>query len=69
MNVCLVLIFDTRYVWLVAEGPPTSPKRRVCAVLPGPVLLGESVFDIEVSAVELQGRKPPIIQRDGLFHI
>lgn len=37
--------------------------------LPRPILLGKSIFDIEVAAVELQRSKPPVIQCDRFFHI
>lgn len=37
--------------------------------LPGPILLREGVLDIEVTAVEFQGSKPPVVQGHRLLHV
>lgn len=42
---------------------------RAAASLPGPVLLRESILDVEVTAVELQGSKPSVVQGHRLLHV
>lgn len=42
---------------------------RAAASLPGPVLLRESILDVEVTAVELQGSEPSVVQGHRLLHV